>query len=359
MPFWGNHCLIDFQVASLPPAAQITVVLEDYARDAALALSSRWRRPSVQVRNLDDGLSDMAALVSGGDSELVIIASLSSVSVLEPGALAEAAAAAGDQIIKVSIGRTPIELYCGRREHFARVLESAAGRDSSTGPLRDRLFAGALHPAIDLIEDLPGEILFQNDLMEYYRNNIWVVANCDSERLHRTLMRLPELSDRGDESHVSERGAIRNSWLASGVEVEGSVDGSILFPGVVVRRGAVVHNSVVTSGNRIGPQAELQNTLVLPFIAEQPRNASNIGEGCAIGSRTSNARNGDFPDHIRDGLTVLGMNASIPNGFRAEAGSFVAPGVDPGALRRMKVLKRGASALAGDETASEGRGDDR
>ena len=359
MPFWGNHCLIDFQVASLPPSAQIAVVLEDYARDAALALSSRWRRPSIQVRNLDDGLADMAALVSGAESELVIIASLSSVSVLEPGALADTAAAAGDQIVKVSIGRTPIELYCGRREHFTSVLESAAARDSGSASLRERLFTAALHPAIDLIEDLPGEILFQNDLMEYYRNNIWVVANSESERLHRTLMRLPELSDRGDESHVAERGSIRNSWLASGVEVEGSVDGSILFPGVVVRRGAVVHNSVVTSGNRIGPQAELQSTLVLPFTAEQPRNASNIGEGCVIGSRTSSARNGDFPEHIRDGLTVLGMNASIPNGFRAEAGSFVAPGVNPGTLKRLKVLKRGASVLVGDGAASDGRGDDR
>jgi len=255
LPFWGNHCLIDFQVASLPASAQITVVLEDYARDSAMALASRWRKPPIQVRNLEDGLADMAAMVSGADSELVVIGSLSSVSVLEPGALADAAGAAGDQIIKVSIGRTPIELYCGRREHVARVLESAAARDVSSGALRDRLFTATLHPAIDLIEDLPGEILFQNDLMEYYRNNIWVVANSDSERLHRTLMRLPELTDRGDESHISERGAIRNSWLASGVEVEGSVDGSILFPGVVVRRGAVVHNCVVTSGNRIGPQA--------------------------------------------------------------------------------------------------------
>ena len=66
--------------------------------------------------------------------------------------------------------------------------------------------------------------------MEYYANNIWVVENSESERFHSIVSGLPELADKGAESHIAEKGSIRNSWLASGVEVEGLVEDSIIFP---------------------------------------------------------------------------------------------------------------------------------
>jgi glucose-1-phosphate adenylyltransferase len=157
------------------------------------------------------------------------------------------------------------------------------------------------------------------------------------------------------ESHVAERGLIRNSWLASGVEVEGTVEDSIIFPNVVIRRNAVVSHSVVSNGNRIGAGTEIHNALVLPFVSDAPRNSPNIGDNCSIGAKSSVMKNTDFPTHIRDGLTVLGLNADIPNGFRAEAGSFIAAGVQAATLRRLKVLKKGSSVLDARAAAPAGR----
>ena len=37
-------------------------------------------------------------------------------------------------------------------------------------------------------------------------------------------------------------------------------------------------------------------------------------------------KNSAFPGHIRNGLTVVGMNAELPNGFKAEAATYMAPG---------------------------------
>jgi glucose-1-phosphate adenylyltransferase len=146
---------------------------------------------------------------------------------------------------------------------------------------------------------------------------------------------------------VAEKGCIRNSWLASGVEVEGTVEDSIIFPHVHVRRGALISRSVVLNGNSIGSGTEIRNALILPFGAEAQRSTSNIGDNCAIGAKTSTMKNGDFPTQIRDGLTVIGINADIPNGFRAEAASFIAPGISAAHLRKLKVLRRGASVLSG------------
>ncbi|MGA2977385.1 MAG: hypothetical protein ABSF77_18925 [Spirochaetia bacterium] len=332
-----------------------TIVLEESARDASLPLSTRWKKPTARVHVLENGLAELAGMVESSSAARVVLASLSCVCVVDSGALFALVAGCGDQVVKVSLARTPIEMYCGPRDRLARLIASAAERDTARAGLRKALFEGALHSAIDVIEDVPGELLFQNDLMEYYANNIWVVANCQSERFHSTLSRLPELALKGAESHIGEKGSISNSWLAAGVEVEGVVEDSILFPGVMVRRNSLISRAVVLNGNRIGSDTEIHNALILPFTDEVPRPTPNIGDRCAIGARTSSMKNADFPAQIRNGMTVIGMNVDLPNGFRAEPASYVAPGVGASFLRRIKVARKGTSVRNGQIISGTGR----
>ena len=67
-------------------------------------------------------------------------------------------------------------------------------------------------------------------------------------------------------------------------------------------------------------------------------------------------KNSDYPLHIRNGLAVVGMNADIPNGFKAEAATFIAPGVPANVLKRIKVLHRGGSVLGNQTAAPRGGG---
>jgi hypothetical protein len=294
------------------------------------------------VHVLEKGIEELAARVAGLTSDWVALSSLSSVTVVDPRALMDCLPR-GSDIVKLSVQNTPIETYAGRREPMAAMLASHARRARQGGRSRDWLFRNALHPSIDLIQDVPGEILFQNDLTEYYRAHIWCIANCEEAGYNRIMSRLPALAEPCRESQVAEKGLLRDSLVASGVTVEGTVEGSFLFPDVVVRRGATVVNSVVLNGNRLGAGAALQTTLVLPFIGDAPRTVSNIGDNCQIGARASTAKNADHPLQIRDGLTVLGMSCDIPHGFKAEAASLVESGVPAAVLRRLKVLRRGAS----------------
>jgi hypothetical protein len=335
--------------------SEVTIVLDESSRAASLALSARWKKPVARVHFLEDGLQELARLISASPCEHIVLASLSSIFVVEPAQLVALAAGAGNQVVKISVGRTPLETYCTTKGHAVRLLETAAERAQGNKRLRESLFEATLHSAIDLIEDLPGEILFLNDLMQYYAGNMWVIENCQSERYHRIIGRLPELADRGAESHIAEKGVIRNSWIASGVEVEGTVEDSIIFPNVLIRRNAVVSRSVVLTGNRIGAGTEIRSALILPFTAEVPRTSPNIGDNCSIGAKTSTMKNADFPTQIRDGMTLVGTNADIPNGFHAEAASCIAGGVPAAALRKLKILRRGTSVLDGHEAASPGR----
>jgi carbonic anhydrase/acetyltransferase-like protein (isoleucine patch superfamily) len=367
LPFWGNHCLVDFMVANFPAnpgrrvfplrafadngrgngraETELTIILEESHRTVPLALSSRWKKPIARVMALEDPLAELVPLIESSRSQSVILASLSCICALDTDALLAAVAGAAGRIIKLSASRTPVEMYAGSRQSITSLLQSAAARRTDRKRVRDCLFAETLLPSIDTIEEVPGEVYFQSSLMEYFRSNLWVIDNCAGEGFRRTVSRLPELADKGAESHIAERGCIRNSWLASGVEVEGEVEDSIIFPNVHVGKNTRVSRSVILNGNRIGAGAEIQNSLMLPFSAELARTATNIGDTCSIGSRSSVMKNADFPDQIRDGLTVVGMNAELPAGLRIEAGACIEAGVPSSLLKRMKVVKRGTSVF--------------
>ncbi|MGO9413314.1 MAG: hypothetical protein ACLQCB_21510 [Spirochaetia bacterium] len=324
---------------------ELTIILEESHRTIPLTLSSRWKKPVARVIALEDPLAELLPLVESSRSDTVILASLSSVCVLDTAELLDTAAKAAGKVIKISVSRTPIEMYAAGRQTVASLLRSALDRRTDRKPLRESLFAAALLPSIDLLEDVPGEVLFQNDLMEYFHNNLWVIGNCATDGYRKTLSRLPEPSEKSIESHITEKGCVRNSWLASGVEVEGEIEESIVFPNVHIGKNTKISRSIVMNGNRIGAGGDIQNSLLLPVSAELSRSAVNVGDNCSIGSRSSTAKNADFPGQIRDGLTVVGMNAEIPAGLRVEAGVCIGPGVPVSLLRKMKLVKKGTSVF--------------
>ena len=58
-----------------------------------------------------------------------------------------------------------------------------------------------------------------------------------------------------------EKARVKNSLVANGCIVEGTVENSILFRSVIIEEGAVVRNSIVIQNTRIGPNARLTNVL--------------------------------------------------------------------------------------------------
>jgi len=338
-----------------PRETEITIVLEESQRSTPVAFSARWKRPTARVVAFSDPLAELVPLVASSAAQGAIFASLSSVCVLDTPALLALAAGAEGRIIKLSVERTPIEMYASSRETMLKLLRSLLDRRTDRRPLRECLFTDGLLPSIDLIEEVPGAVLFQNDLMQFYRQNLWLLDNCASERFLKIIARLPELSDRGVESRIAEKGYARNSWLGSGVEVEGQVESSILFPNVHIKKNTLVSHSIVMNGNRIGSGGEIHTTLVLPFSAELPRAAPNIGDNCSIGSKSSVMKNSDFPEQIRDGLTVVGMDAEIPAGLRIEPGACIGPGVPASLLRKMKLVKKGSSVFKPHSDEPEAR----
>ena len=140
-------------------------------------------------------------------------------------------------------------------------------------------------------------------LSTYYRANLELLGR--DPRLVLNDGRWPILT-RDEERppvKVMSEALLDGSMVANGGRIEGTVRNSVLFPGVVVERGATVVDSVIMQDVVIGAGARVDRAIVDKY--------TRIGAG---------ARVGDGPPAGRpelswlEGLTLLGKDVEVPPG---------------------------------------------
>ena len=98
--------------------------------------------------------------------------------------------------------------------------------------------------------------------------------------------------------YIGQAASVQNSMVTEGCSIDGFVDFSVLFSGVVVEAGAVVQDSIVMPGAIIRKDA----VVAYSIIAEN----AVIGEGCKIGCRPENT-----DDRKAWGIAVVGEGVQV------------------------------------------------
>jgi glucose-1-phosphate adenylyltransferase len=124
-------------------------------------------------------------------------------------------------------------------------------------------------------------------------NPDWVVHTRDQER--------PPVK-------VGPQGRVINSLISNGCVIRGSVEHSVLSPGVYVSPGAVIRESVVLNDTWIGPGALVDMSVLDADVV--------IGPSTVIGYSDDNSPNQELPDRLNKGITVVGERSRIPSGVR-------------------------------------------
>lgn len=96
---------------------------------------------------------------------------------------------------------------------------------------------------------------------------------------------------------VAESGSVQNSLVSDGCTILGTVEDSVLFPGVYVGKGSVVKESILFPNTKIGAGCVVKKTI----IAEN----TVVGNYSRIGYDASNICN-------TSELTILGDNIELP-----------------------------------------------
>ena len=343
-PFWGNLMLFDFAYAALRGLSDdpCWVVSDSRDRQAATQAAGRWGKGAHRQRDGERGLAELRRTVAADRSAMCVVSAMSYAAFPDPGALASAVDARGARRLRVDSVALPV--YVMERAYLQEALEKACAEVDPERATLSGFVADYLPGAVREYADVPGKVFFFDGIPQLWESQHFLRESLGGTRAARYIGTLDGPPAPAAEARVTQTGRVKDSLIASGAVIEGSVTDSVIFPGVVVRAGARVRQCVVMSGNRIGADARVSNTLVLPWQQETGGETDNVGQGAEIGEtrNVAQTRNDDHPRHITRGLTLLSMNATVPPGVVVGAGCYVGP-AKAAELRAMKRLDRGAS----------------
>ena len=107
---------------------------------------------------------------------------------------------------------------------------------------------------------------------------------------------------------IGPQARMSQSIVCNGCTIRGTVERSILSPGVYVSPGAIVRDSVVMNDTWIGPGAVLDRVIVDKQAVIGAGVRLGLGDDLTIPNKTQ-------PDKINTGVTVVGKGAHVPPGI--------------------------------------------
>ena len=164
------------------------------------------------------------------------------------------------------------------------------------------------------------DLLAENPALDLYDPN-WVLHTRSEERAPSKI------------GQSSEQ--IGGNLISNGCQVYGTIERSVLSPGVIVAEGAVVRDSVVLNDAVIEAGAVVERSII--------DKAVTIGKNAIIGSGDDNSPNAEQSEEFNTGLSIVGKGALIPAGVRLGRNVIVHPFSAEKEFGRRKKIGSGES----------------
>ncbi len=193
---------------------------------------------------------------------------------------------------------------------------------------------------------------------ETYRAHYWPVNNIpDYYNVNRDVIWNPELfsllfRDRIIQSkimaegyaHIDRHADVVNSFMSDYCHINGRVENSIIYPGVVIEEKAVIRDSIILPFARIGQGARITRCVV-DESTDGIAGALNVGPWCNVGTLTESLKNNDFPQSVFSSVTLLGKNCRIPERSNIGGACYVASGLGADYFTEKRYLYDGLSVV--------------
>lgn len=157
--------------------------------------------------------------------------------------------------LSVPRGYRGLEVYILSTELLIELVEACASRDQYSWRLDVLL---AQKDKLNLRGYIWGEFAAQmRSVQEYYDRSMQILEPNIRRELFSPKRPIRAKGTDRPSAYVGPDGICVNSLVADGCLIEGTVENSILFPGVTVERGAIVRNSVLFKSAIVRADAEL------------------------------------------------------------------------------------------------------
>jgi len=145
---------------------------------------------------------------------------------------------------------------------------------------------------------------------------------------------------------LGEEARVSNSFISDYCSINGTVENSIIYPGVVIEEKAVIRDSIILPFARIAPGARITRTVVDERTDRSPEDVyPNIGPYCNIGTDEESFKSNDYPRSLFNSISVIGKDCRIPERSNIGGACFVASGLGEDFFSKKKYLYDGLSVV--------------
>lgn len=138
----------------------------------------------------------------------------------------------------------------------------------------------------------------------YWQANMELIKTLPEFNLYEDFWKIYTNSDHQPPQYTAAGAKLSTSLASEGCEVYGEVYNSVLGPGVIIEKGAVVKDSIIMENTVVGENCYIERCI--------------IDENCVIGNNIKmgigeNIENESKPKIYNTGITVVGDNTVIPS----------------------------------------------
>lgn len=172
----------------------------------------------------------------------------------------------------------------------------------------------------------------------YWEANMELVEDSPEFDLYDPEWVIHTRSEERPPARVLADARVRRSLVSHGCTIHGRVEHSVLSPGVVVERGAVVRDSIVMTDTVVGRWAVVDRSILDKEI--------RVGANAIIGYGDADVPNVREPQRLHSGITIVGKRAEIPAGVRVGRNCMIDAHVREADYGGARHLDSGSSVLA-------------
>ncbi len=210
-------------------------------------------------------------------------------------------------------------IYVFNRDVLVRRLEEDSKTQASRGDFgrdvvprmveMDRVFA---YPFRGYWRDV-------GTIQSYWESNMGLLNEPPDLDLYDTDWVIHTRSEERPPARVTNRGRIITSLISHGSIINGTVEHSVLSPGVFVAEGATVRDSILFTDCIVGPGSVVDRAILDKHVV--------VGADVRLGEGADTRPNRTQPRNLLSGITVVGKGARVPSGLRVGRNCLIAADV--------------------------------
>jgi glucose-1-phosphate adenylyltransferase len=153
----------------------------------------------------------------------------------------------------------------------------------------------------------------------YWQANMDLIAARPELELNDPGMRIRTSRMHFQPAKFGQDASVRAALVSPGVQIDGTVERSVISPSVVIEKGAHVRDSILHHGTVVRAGAIVDRSILDKEVT--------VGEGAVVGIGDDDTPNRERPDIVNTGISVIGKRAILPPGMTIGRNVVIGPGV--------------------------------